>query len=91
MILATGDARRAQREFRRVAAVRRAAAGASHGDTLESRKFVAIAAARLGRPGRARRELRRVLAIQIRVLGPAHPCTADTRRWLSRTGSSGEK
>jgi hypothetical protein len=47
---------------------------------LESRKYAALAAARLGRRREAIAELRRVLATQIRVQGSSHPNAVDTRR-----------
>jgi hypothetical protein len=80
-----GDYPNALAEFRRVLADRLRVCGGEHVDTLESRKYAALAAVNLDQQvDRAQRELRRVLIIQVEKLGCNHPYTMDTRAWLAQ-------
>ncbi|EFC85278.1 tetratricopeptide repeat protein [Parafrankia sp. EUN1f] len=84
VLLAMGDTPGARDLCARVLVARRRIFGARHPDTLETRKYHALATARIDRrrvPA-ARRELRRILRTQTSRLGADHPSTADTRACL---------
>jgi len=83
-----GDGARAHAVLFALLADRSRVEGPDHPDTLETRKYLALADT-LRRPlhprvtRRAIRELRRVLRKQVRRLPPAHPDVHDTRQWLA--------
>ncbi|MCK9898620.1 hypothetical protein CC117_14450 [Parafrankia colletiae] len=85
VLLAMDDLPGARDLCAHVVVARRRIFGSRHPDTLESRKFRAVIAARIDRRRIpiARLELRRVLRAQTSRLGGDHPNTRDTREHLA--------
>ncbi len=96
MFVLSGDGSRAHAVLQPVLAHRTHVRGRHHPDTLETRKYLAVAGA-LTRPHSARtrrktlRELRRIMWMQTKKLGSDHPNTHDTWRWLATLAGPTEK
>ncbi|MEV7230841.1 tetratricopeptide repeat protein [Polymorphospora sp. NPDC051019] len=85
VLLATGDLAAARAELKRLHRQWRRGSGAGHPNTLETRKFLAIASARPGFLGTAvlRWRLRRILAWQTKRVGADHYQSLGTRQLLA--------
>ncbi|HLM87904.1 MAG TPA: hypothetical protein VK284_02580 [Streptosporangiaceae bacterium] len=88
LVQEAADGAQALAVLRPLLADRRRVQGRRHPDTLETRKYLAVART-LMRPDSARtrrqalRELKRVRWLQARMLAPGHPYVHDTDWWLT--------
>ncbi|MEU5366562.1 hypothetical protein ABZ354_24345 [Streptomyces sp. NPDC005925] len=95
MLVYAGDGHQAHAVLRPALQDLRRVEGARHPNTLETRKYLALARV-LIRPDCSRthrrtlRELRRTLRRQTRKHGPDHPHTRDTQQWLALLTRSSE-
>ncbi|MFE9687152.1 hypothetical protein [Streptomyces sp. NPDC006285] len=95
MFVLSGDGPRACTVLRPLLADRKGVLGTRHPDTLETRKYLAVARS-LTLPRRSGlahrvilRKLRHIVRAQKERHGPGHPYTRDTQRWLAvLTGST---
>jgi hypothetical protein len=96
MLTQAGDGVHARAILESVLADRTRIQGRKHPDTLETRKYLAVACyfaqPESDRAGRqAARELKRVLRHQVRARGSDHPDTCDTWQWLAAITDSSEE
>ena len=96
MLTQAGDGAQARVILESVLADRKRIQGKNHPDTVETRKYLAVACY-LAQPESDRvarqsaRELKRVLRRQVRTRGSDHPDTCDSRRWLATITDSSEE